>query len=542
MFQLRNSLPLILVCLWTAVSLHGQNPDLPITQESPKQTMLVHLNYLQEESYDPAKAARTLAGVPDSMDASKTAVLLKQILDAKVYVRIGTLPDDPNYMDTVSNESIYIPFPVELPQVYLEKRNGKWYYSQETVGAIPNLHKNLYPFGSDFLISLFPKFGQKKIFGLAIWQYTGIFIMLSIGVVIFIILNFLLKNLFRRLSKFKIDPNLVPIETINQLARYASVILVLRFFKIFQPSLLLPPQAADVANKTTWVFTTLMVLFILLKVVDILVLYIRRVTSSTESRLDDQLVPIIKTLLQLLIIGAVVIQVFRAFNIDITALIAGLSIGGLALALAAKDTAQNLFGSITLFLDRPFQIGDWVNFEDVDGTVEEIGVRATRIRTFANSLIYVPNGKLANMNINNYGLRHFRRFKTHISITYDTPPDLIEKYVEGLRGIVSAHPKTRKDYFEIHLNQFSGSSLDILFYIFFNVPGWSDELKARQEIMLASIRLAEELGISFAFPSSSIYVEKLPGQPESDHPVDAGKSEQKLQTFLDQYKQSLSPS
>jgi MscS family membrane protein len=270
--------------------------------------------------------------------------------------------------------------------------------------------------------------------------------------------------------------------------------------------------AADFANKTIWVISTFMVLLILLKVVDIAVLYIRMATHKKENRLDDQLVPIFKNLVQILIIGAVIIQVFRIFQIDITAIIAGLSIGGLALALAAKDTAQNLFGSVTLFLDRPFQVGDWISFEDVDGTVEEIGIRATRIRTFANSLVYVPNGKLANLNLNNYGLRHYRRFNTKISVTYDTPPELIEEFVKGLRQIVKEHPNTRKDYFEVHLNDFAPSSLDILFYIFFEVPSWSEELKSKHEVMLSVVRLAKEMGVKFAFPSSSIYIEQMPAE------------------------------
>lgn len=488
----------------------GQDRNLPITLENPQQTILVHLNYLQSQSYLPERAAQTLNGQLDSAEASRSAILLKQILDAKVFVRIGTLPTDSNYVDSLSKKAIFVPFPVDLPEVYLEKVGEQWLYAEETVQLIPSLHKELFPFGSDFLVRLVPKFGQKKFLGLAVWQYLGLVLMLFSGFLIYLALKWLLKLLFQRLSRIKLDQTWLPMQHINQLTRYASILLVLRYFKAIQPSLLLPPQTADFSNKAIWLLSTLFVMLVLFKVLDILVLYARRITSRTENRLDEQLVPIFKTLLQILIVSAVIIQVFRMFNIDITAIIAGLSIGGLALALAAKDTAQNLFGSVTLFLDRPFQVGDWVSFEDVDGTVEEIGIRATRVRTFANSLVYVPNGKLANMNINNYGLRNFRRYKTVISVTYDTPPEKIEQYVDGLRRIVEEHPNTRKDYFEIHLNEFSGSSLDILFYIFFEVPSWSAELNARQEIMLSAIRLAEDMSVNFAFPSTSIYVEQMP--------------------------------
>ena len=178
--------------------------------------------------------------------------------------------------------------------------------------------------------------------------------------------------------------------------------------------------------------------------------------------MDEQLIPIIRRTLQGIVLAGGLIQVLSILEVNVTTLIAGISIGGLAIALAAQDTIKNLFGSLTIFMDKPFQIGDWINFSGVDGTVEEVGFRSTRVRTFANSLVYVPNGKLADMVVNNYGLRAFRRFKMTLTITYNTPPLLIEKYVEGVRAIIANHPAVRKPGFEVHLNSMSNSSLDIL--------------------------------------------------------------------------------
>ena len=125
-------------------------------------------------------------------------------------------------------------------------------------------------------------------------------------------------------------------------------------------------------------------------------------------------------------------------------------------------------------------------FAGVDGSVEEVGFRSTRVRTPDNSLIYVPNGKLSDMIINNLGLRQFRRFRTAIGITYDTSPVLIEAFVEGLRKIVRNHPHTLKDKFEIHLNDLNASSLDIIFNIYLEVDTWTDELKSKHEIYFLS--------------------------------------------------------
>ena len=199
-------------------------------------------------------------------------------------------------------------------------------------------------------------------------------------------------------------------------------------------------------------------------------------------------------------------------GVEITPLLAGASVGGLALALAAQDTLKNFFGSITIYTDSPFEIGDWIVFDGGEGVVEEIRVRSTRIRTFHNSVISVPNGILADLKIDNMGRRRFRRFRSQIGLTYDTPPDLIDAYITGLREIVKEHPKTKNDPYEIHLNEFGTSSLNILVYIFFEVENWSQELKARQEFMLEAIRLAKELNVRFAFPTSTLHIEEMPGE------------------------------
>jgi MscS family membrane protein len=155
-------------------------------------------------------------------------------------------------------------------------------------------------------------------------------------------------------------------------------------------------------------------------------------------------------------------------------------------------------------------MGDWITSGDVDGTVEEVGFRSTRIRTFRNSLMYIPNGIITNQAIDNHGLRKYRRFMTKIAVTYDTPPDLLDLFVEGLKRLVMEHPNTRKDYYQIHFHDMGSSSLEILFYIFFDVPTWGQELRGRHEILLSIMRLADELGVNFAFPTQTLHVETFP--------------------------------
>ncbi len=223
-------------------------------------------------------------------------------------------------------------------------------------------------------------------------------------------------------------------------------------------------------------------------------------------------------------------------DVNITALLAGLSIGGLALALAAQDTLKNFFGSLMIFIDKPFSVGHWITSGEIDGTVEEVGFRSTRIRTFRNSLHYVPNGRLADSSIDNHGLREFRRFFMHIAVTYDTPPDLMEVFVLGLRKIVEKHPRTRKDFYIVEFNEMGDFSLRIMFYIFFAVPTWDQELKARHEVLIEILRLAEKLGVRFAFPTSTLHMENFPGKETMTPKYDMTMSEFK-QVMEDYFNQ-----
>jgi len=510
----------LLFCFLLPFMLSAQSSDPPqVTLATPYNTVYSHLFYLQPDSYQPAKAAQTLFGVTDSVQRVKLAIRLKQIYDGKgLYVRMNKIPKDSNFVDSTSMQATFTPFPVELPEVYLSREEGRWYYSAETVNALPALHKDVYPFGADLLLNLLPQFGQQEVLGMKVWQYFGLLLILLLAIAVHFILSRLVRPIVKRLAHSKLYPSLIPTDLIWTIARLVSVYLVLRLIKIFVPVLQLPIEASNFTIVVIRIVSTLLIVYLLFKILEIFMLYASKATKRTESKMDEQLMPVLKRSLQFLILVGAIIQILRVMDVDVTTLIAGISIGGLALALAAQDTLKNLFGSLTIFLDRPFQIGDWINFSGVDGSVEEVGFRSTRVRTFANSLVYVPNGKLADMVVNNYGLRRYRRYSATISITYDTHPDLIEKFVEGLRQIVEEHPMTRKDYYEIHLNAMSNSSLDILFYIFFDVPTWTDELKGKQDVLLQVVRLARALGVRFAFPTQTLHVEEFPGTtPTTPH-------------------------
>ncbi|MBW8049918.1 MAG: mechanosensitive ion channel [Cytophagales bacterium] len=372
------------------------------------------------------------------------------------------------------------------------------------------LYVNLTVFAHSAQIIEMPGWVNNKFFGLKWEQYLLILLFIFISFVIHKILSWFFSNLLVKILA-KTGRKELYEKYIRPVTRPFSLFIIFCLLSIFIPLLDLPVTVNKYVSMGIKAIIPLYGILIFYRLVDILGAYLNRLAAKTESALDDQLVPLIsKSLKVFVVIMGVLFILQEILNVNITALLAGLSIGGLAFALAAQDTIKNFFGSLMVFIDRPFHIGDWIVSNDVNGMVEEVGFRSTRIRTFHNSVISIPNGKLADMTIDNMGLRAYRRFSTSISITYDTPPDAIEAFVEGLRQIVEKHPNTRKDYYNIYLNDMADSSLNILFYVFFSVPDWTGELKARQEIILSIIRLAEKLDIRFAFPTETIHVENFP--------------------------------
>ena len=340
----------------------------------------------------------------------------------------------------------------------------------------------------------------------------------------------MLRKIQQQLTK---NTNLEVNKVLKKLAHPISLLVALAFVDKIFPSL---QFGLDI---NTWVFLILNIaetvfwIYVFLKLVQVIMRIYGEFTERTHGRLDDQLVPILHSFLTGLVIVLGLFKLLILFGVDTTTMLAGATIGGLAFALAAQDTLKNFFGSLMIFIDRPFQIGDWVTSGEIDGTVEEVGFRSTRIRTFRDSVMYVPNSIISNSTVDNHGLRKYRRFYTKLSVTYDSPARLIQVFVKGIEQIVKNHPNTRKDYYNIFLNDYAASSLDVMLYIFFEVPDWNTELKCRQEIMLEVNKLAEHLGVRFAFPTQTLMIEEVPGQRSLT--PDYKQTEEEMTKELDSY-------
>jgi len=234
-------------------------------------------------------------------------------------------------------------------------------------------------------------------------------------------------------------------------------------------------------------------------------------TAKVNKDLTKEMGNFILTLIKIFISAIGLAAMLTVWGINVTALIASLGLGGLAFALAAKDTVSNLFGSFALLADKSIRIGEWVKVGGVEGVVEDVGMRTTKIRSFEKTLITVPNQIIANSHIENFSRRGVRRIKMHIGLTYSTSSSQLNKIIQDIRELLLKYPSISNDESQlVNFDNFGASSLDIFIYTFTTTANWNHYLDIKQEIQLNIMKIVENNGSSFAFPSQSIYVEQLP--------------------------------
>lgn len=236
-------------------------------------------------------------------------------------------------------------------------------------------------------------------------------------------------------------------------------------------------------------------------------------TGKFNAELSKEIGNFVLAIWKILVTGIGLGAMLQVWGINVTALVASLGIGGLAFALAAKDTAANLFGSFSLLADKSIRIGEWIKVNGVEGTVENIGMRTTKVRSFQKSLITVPNHIVANHPIENFSRRGIRRIKMHIGLTYSTNSEQIIKIMEDIKEMLKGHEGiSQNDSLMVNFDTFGDSSLDIFIYTFTKTANWKKYLDIRENVNLEIMKIVEDNGSSFAFPSHSIYVEQTPSQ------------------------------
>ena len=476
---------------------------------SPYSVVYNHLYNLQSDSYNPSQSAKSFYNL-DSLQAVRRAIRLKQIFDGRgFFINVNDIPKDADYLDSVKLSKHYVILPDRLPEIYLEQIDGKWYYSQASTDLINELHKETYPFGSSWLMNLFTSKKQDPVFlNLRPWQLLGFALILFILVLSYVVINFLTRLILRKLNKYTSLNELESKTIIFKGARIISLLLIVSIARWLFRSLMLHIRISEFINKGLNIVAIVLFALLAIQVANWLIKILEAYFEKTESRLDNQSIPILERLAKILIVFVAVMNILYQVGVNITALLAGISIGGLALALAAQDTVKHLIGSIMIFIDRPFQIGDYIIAHGEEGTVEEVGFRTTRLRKVDSTVTIIPNGKLADGDVNNFGPREHRLFQMTLGLEYGTKRENIKLFMEGLKKIIQDQEGTDKELFYVNLRNLTDSSIDILFRCYINTDSFARELEIKEAMIFAILSLAESTDVSFAFPSMSIYREK----------------------------------
>lgn len=361
------------------------------------------------------------------------------------------------------------------------------------------------------------------------WQWGALLAWIFAGLLVGKIVQSILRGVAKRLR----DRGWIVRSTVfENAASPASLVLFtiglqagLLGSQIGVPSIHLGDELAVFATQIVTLLYLVALGWFLFNLVDLVDVAMRHLTSKTESKLDDMVAPLLRKSLRIfLIIVFTIVVLQEVFELNVTGFLAGLGIAGLAISLAAQDSVKNLFGSLTVFFDKPFAVGDFITFDGYTGTVEEIGFRSTRIRMVSGHLVTVPNMKFTDQNVENISARPSIRREMNVTITYDTPPEKIEQAVQIVREVLNDPEVVAVGRFNLEdnapkvaFNELNADSLNIRAYYWYIIGGDPDRgfftyLEHAQIVNMKLFRRFAEAGIDFAFPSQTLYLAGDPGR------------------------------
>lgn len=353
-------------------------------------------------------------------------------------------------------------------------------------------------------------FLDKDIYGISFRRFVLFF---GIIILTFVVRSILLYIIDKKISLLNITKSEAVEILINSAKNPLGYLILVQGFYIAILYLQLPKnigpfETISSINTLYILFISFIILYFAFRVIDIVALYINKKVKDDDSSIDEQIGPLIIKIIRILVVVIGILSMLSNFGYNITSLVTGLGIGGLAMALAAQTTLSNLFGSVAIFSDKPFRIGDRIQIGDVDGIVEEVGLRTTRIRRLDQALAIVPNSVFINKEIINYSSMRKRKIEFYLGVTYDTSIYKIRDLTKGIQSIIIQNEKFERYSSIVRLANFGASSLDIYIYCFTTVTDYAAFHVIKENFIYEIMQLLEELEIEIAFPSHTLYLKK----------------------------------
>ena len=351
-------------------------------------------------------------------------------------------------------------------------------------------------------------FLRRTLVEIPLWQYVASLVYVFLAFYVSKMLDVLIRGRLRTWAE-KTSSRLddILLELLRGPIKVVSFVIFLHIgLKIFS----WPEWFADFTSKALKIVVMVSLTYMVLKCIDLLTGYWRQRVSNEEDRSSaEQLLPIIRNSLKTFAVIVATLLTLQNLGLNITSLIASLSIGGLAIGLAAQDTLANFFGAVVVLVDKPFRIGDQVRLDNVEGTVEMIGFRSTRVRTADGHLVAIPNKTVGNATITNLASRPHIRTVMNVGITYDTATEKVRRAIEVLEEVFRKNPMTKE--VQATFNKFADSALNLQIVHIWKGTDAKRQLVALHEINLEIKRRFEEEGIQFAFPTQTLFVKSEEG-------------------------------
>lgn len=475
---------------------------------------------------DLGRAKRTLnlsempAALAESLSVYR-ALQLKEVLDRL------ELPDSESIPDAAAMESRQFKrwtlpgTEITIARVEEGPRAGEYLFSPETVERLPEYYRKIrhlpyqpgatpgwyerYRYGGAGLRRIvpyrwmlaMPDWAKVIIIDQPVWRWIGTVIVLFAATGLFLLIRRVVAVLARR------GPG-AGAELRMQRSRLASaislLILIPLVIHVLEDNLRLSGNMLELASLSLWAMFTLTLTWVVWLGSHILAESVVVSQQMLAGSVDSQLLRLALRLVALILSIAILVIGAQHLGIPAYSVIAGLGVGGIAVALAAKDSLANLLGSLLIMFEKPFRVGHWIKVDNIEGIVESIGFRSTRIRTFHNSLVSIPSNHLVNSTVDNMALRQLRAVRTVMNISYATPAERIERFVKEVRQLIESGPYTSEKKLRVLLDDFGEYGLKIRVNFFLDVPDVDTEKAERQRIILEILKLADVVGIQFAIP------------------------------------------
>jgi MscS family membrane protein len=500
-------------------------PPDPLNRGTPRGTMYGFLTACRADDYERATKFMDLRQLSpaDRKRAPQIARQLEAVLGQKLRVDFTSLSDSnegfeddglPAWQDRLGDIEARKGLVTLLLQRVPREGDGVriWKIASDTVARTAALYAE-FP-SSRFESWLPPVFLRVHLLGLPLYQwlslaFVAIFSWLLSLLVASSVIR-LLGSLFTRRGR-ALDERIV--RMVRGPVRLALTVLVVSVYRRF---LALDLSVQDFISLLERLLLLVSSLWLVFRLTDITTLGLRtRVEQRGNLGLLPALVPL-QRFSKILIVLFGVLAFLGMLGVNVTAALAGVGVGGVAIAFAAQKSLENLFGGVALFADQPVRVGDFCRYSGQVGTIEEIGLRSTRVRTLDRTVITIPNGEFSNLALENFAKRDRMRLWTMIGVRYETTPEQLRFLLARLREILLAHPRVTEDPARVRFVGLGAYSLDLEVFAYVDTGDWNEFLGIREDIYLRFMDAVKQAGTGFAFPSSTTYLGRDEGLDEEE--------------------------